>query len=190
MLDKAGNLYGTTQQGGAYGFGTVFQLTPSGSAWTETTLHSFQRAIDGFQPTYSGVISDQSGDLYGTTDVGGPAGGGTVYELTPPGSGWTFNVLYSFGGLGGPAATLTMDTAGNLYDTTLEYGTYGYGSVFKLTPQLGGSWTLNSLHDFTGGSDGNEPLSSVAFDGSGNLYGTTWQGGSSNYGIIWMIVPE
>jgi uncharacterized repeat protein (TIGR03803 family) len=189
MFDKAGNLYSTTNQGGVYGFGTVFQLMLSGSVWTENTLHSFQRELDGFQPKYSGVISDQFGNLYGTTDDGGLGGGGTVYELTPQGGGWTFNVLYSFSGNGGPVATLAMDAAGNLYDTTLLYGAYGYGSVFKLAPQPGGSWTLSSLYDFTGGNDGSMPLSSVALDANGSLYGTAYGGGAYGYGVVWEITP-
>jgi uncharacterized repeat protein (TIGR03803 family) len=81
-----------------------------------------------------------------------------------------------------------MDAAGNLYGTTYWDGAYASGAVFKLTPSNGG-WTYTSLHDFTGGSDGADPISNVVFDANGNLYGTTSYGGAYNYGVVWEITP-
>ena len=198
VFDTAGNLYGTTYYGGAHNAGTVFQLTPSGSGWTENILYNFRNEEDGSFP-YSGLIIDQSGNLYGTTTDAGTGGGGTVFELSPSGGGWTFSVLYSLTGSsgeqGGPAWALVMDAEGNLYDTTQSDGANNLGSVFKLT-KTGGSWTYTSLHDFTGGSDGWFPISGVTLDANGNLYGTTYYGGDLNCGkngsgcgVVWKITP-
>ena len=197
VFDNAGNLYGTTYYGGAFNAGSVFQLTPSESGWIEKVIYSFLGNTDGRFP-YSGLIIDQSGNLYGTTTDAGSGYGGTVFELSPSGSGWTYSALYSLtGSLGdscGPAWALTMDAVGNLYDTTECDGANQAGNVFKLT-NTGGSWTYTSLHDFTGGSDGLWPISGVTFDTSGNLYGTTYYGGDLNCGntygcgVVWEITP-
>lgn len=190
-FDNAGNLYGTTLDGGTIDAGSVFQLTPSAGGWTESVIYSFTGGSDGRFP-YSGLIVDQAGNLYGTTTDGGAGGGGTIFELSPSGGGWTFSVLYSlsgnFGQSCGPAWALTMDAAGNLYNTTECGGAHNFGNVFKLT-KTGGSWTYTSLYDFTGGNDGYFPLSGVTLDTSGNLYGTTYYGGSNNYGVAWEITP-
>jgi|ERR1700688_3633905 len=187
ISDAAGNLYGTAGVGGAFGFGTVFELTGSGSSRTEQTLYSFQDASDGAIPN-GGLIFDASGNLYGTTSSGGSGGGGTVFKLTPSAGSFTFSLLFSFTGRGGPGASLTMDAAGNLYGTTTNDGAFGQGSVFKLTPS-GGSYTLTSLHDFTGGTDGGAPFSNVIFDAVGNLYGTASQGGANSAGVVFEITP-
>ncbi len=191
VFDNAGNLYGTTYYGGAFNAGSAFQLMPSGAGWIETVIYSFQGGSDGRFP-YSGLISDQSGNLYGTTTDAGSGYGGTVFELSPSGGSWTYSVLYSLtGALGessGPAWALVMDAAGNLYDTTQGGGAYNAGAVFKLT-NTGSGWTYTSLHDFTGGSDGSWPISGVTFDTNGNLYGTTYYGGSDNAGVVWEITP-
>ena len=199
ILDQAGNLYGTTWQGGVSGCafgtgcGTVYQLTPSGSGWKENTLYSFQSATDGGNPP-AGLIFDPSGNLYGATWTDGPGGGGTVFELSPADGSWTFTSLYALNGTGGPAGSLVMDGAGSLYGTTDSDGAHGVGSVFKLTPSNGG-WIYTSLYDFTGGSDGYFPLCRVVFDTSGNLYGTTYAGGNNNdcggygCGVVWEITP-
>ncbi len=191
IFDNAGNLYGTTALGGSSNYGTVFQLTPSGSGWTEKVIYSFQDGSDGGYP-YAGLIFDQSGNLYGATTDGGTGGGGTVFELSPSGGGWTYSVLYSIPGpLGyqcGPAWALVMDERGNLYDTTQCDGANTLGGVFKLT-KAGASWTYTSLHDFAGGDDGGYPASSVVLDKSGNLYGTTNYGGTKGQGVVWKITP-
>ena len=145
IFDAAGNLYGTTSEGGAYSWGTVFELTPAGGGnWTETVLHSFGNGTDGASP-YAGLIFDAAGNLYGTAWQGGTYFYGTVFELTPTaGGGWTETVLHSFGnGADGyyPYSGLIFDAAGNLYGTTGGGGTYSCnrglyhcGTVFELTP--------------------------------------------------------
>jgi uncharacterized repeat protein (TIGR03803 family) len=200
-LDQAGNLYGTTSAGGAFGGGTVYELSPSGSGWTKRILHSFQLSqTDGASP-FAGLIFDQSGNLYGATQYGGSGGGGTVFELSPSGGNWTFTTLYSFSGSGGgrakgPVADLVMDSAGNLYGSTAGDGVYRFGSAFKLTHGTGG-WTYTSLHDFTNGLDGGSLRSNLVFDSAGNLYGTASTGGTGNpvscvgsCGVVWQITPH
>lgn len=190
ILDSGGNLYGTTHDGGQYGYGIVYKLSPSNGNWTESVLYSFQNGSDGGNP-YSGLILD-SGNLYGATSSD-TSGGGTVFELSPSGGGWTLTTLYSFvgspmGGFGcGPVGSIVM-SAGSIYGTTLCDGVFQYGNVFKLTPS-NGSWIYTDLHDFTGGSDGGSSYSNVEFDGSGNLYGTTYSGGSHGDGVVWQIMP-
>ncbi len=186
LFDRSGNLYGTTYWGGA-DWGTVYELTPSGSGWTEQLLYSFQNGNDGVWPI-GGLLLSPSGNLFGTTSTGGANGGGTVFELQPSQGSWIYTLLYSFTGSGGPQASLTMDAAGSLYGTTYYDGAYGWGSVFKLTPSNGG-WTYTSLHDFTGGNDGSRPVSDVIFDGQGNLYGTASLDGANRQGVVWEITP-
>ncbi len=192
VFDSAGNLYGTTYYGGAYGYGTVFELLPgAGGTWTEKILHSFNyNGTDGLYVS-AGVILDDAGNIYGTTNQGGSAtcsgadGCGTVFELMPTtGGGWKEKILHNFtgGATDGwfPYAGLIFDVAGNLYGTTGGGGTYNYGTVFELAHTAGGSWTERVLHNFDkNGSDGIDPLASLIIDAAGNLYGTTLEGGSS-----------
>jgi uncharacterized repeat protein (TIGR03803 family) len=187
--DSSGNFYGTTSFAGAQGYGTIFELAQTSGTWTLNTLYTFQYASDGGQ-SYAGLISDSSGNLYGTTSTGGPNNAGTVFELKRSGGSWVFNVVYAFSGTfsDGPRASLIMDSGGNLYGTTFRAGAFGAGSVFKLT-KTGNSWTYSSLHDFTGGSDGAYLYSSLALDSAGNLYGTTYLGGTDGQGVIFEITP-
>src|SRR5689334_17801488 len=135
-FDSAGNIYGTTSGGGAYGYGTVFELSPNGNgSWTETVLHSFMlNDPDGSEPS-GGLVIDSAGDLYGTTPLGGANGRGAVFELSPGVSGWTETVLYSFCSQldcadgGSPSSSLFMDKKGNLFGTG--------GLVFELSPASG-----------------------------------------------------
>lgn len=187
-VDAYGNLYGTTSFGGANGGGVVYKLSRSASKWTETVLYTFQGLSDGQNPV-GGVVLDPAGNLYGTTFDGGINGGGTVYQLSPSGGGWTFTTLYSFsGGYGGPYNKLTLDSKGNIYGFTNGDGANGLGSVFKLTSANGG-WTFTDLYDFIGGSDGASPYGSVAVDSDGNVFGTAAVGGSQNQGIVFEITP-
>jgi len=187
LFDASGNLYGTTLAGGSDSFGTVFQLTPSGSGWTENILYNFQNQLDGDGPD-AGLVLDGAGNLYGTTNMGGTGHGGTVFELTPSNGNWTFAVLCDLAGTQGSMSNLYLDAAGNVYGTTVQDGAYLLGSGFKLTPSQG-SWTYTSLHDFTGGDDGELPASSLVFDSSGNIYGTASYGGANGYGVVLEITP-
>jgi len=203
ILDQEGNLYGTTAGvATGDGNGNVFELTPSGSGyWNETVLYSFQGGSDGKFPM-AGVIFDPEGNLYGASASGGANDRGTIFELTPSNGGWNFNLLYSPSGSGpvgfGVTSSLIMDATGNLYGSLITGGAYGFGSVFKLTPSNGG-WSYTSLHDFTGDLDGATPYGSPVMDSSGNLYGTTFAGGTSGTnctvqieyqcGVVFEITP-
>lgn len=192
-FDSQGNLYGTTYTGGqgtciegGGGCGVVFELTPSGKTWQETVLYSFVpgQQLKGGSPS-AGVVFDKAGNLYGTTSVGN----GTVYELSPANNGWQYQEIHQFTGGSSdgalPQDNLIIDSAGNLYGTATTGGSRscyqgtGCGIVFELTPSNGG-WTETVLHAFSGGTDGAYPYAGLMFDKSGNLYGTTWQGGGSN----------
>lgn len=181
-IDSAGNLYGTTDYGGSSGFGAAFKLTPSGGSWSETILHVFQGGNDGTYPG-GGLLLDSYGNLFGTTSAGGgAANGGTVYELSPSGGGWTEKVIHRFaGGSDGvnPAAvTLIEDPQGRLYGTTQWGGTYNMGVVFALSCCRDGFWNEQILHNLGGGSDGNIPWSGLTWGLDYNtLYGTTPGGG-------------
>jgi uncharacterized repeat protein (TIGR03803 family) len=193
IMDSAQNLYGAVTWPG-----TFYELTNGNGSWTPSIL--YQLSLNDTPAPMGGLLLDGQGNLYGTTSTAGSAGGGTVIELTRSGNSWAYTTLYSFPGNGqlyvGPQAALTMDSAGNLYGTTYADGAYGYGSVFKLSPS-NGSWTYTSLHDFTGGSDGGYPYSTVQFDSSGNMYGSASIGGTSvgncyqglGCGVIWEITP-
>ena len=189
VRDSSGNLYGVFSGGGPDQYGAIYKLTHSGSGWVESTVHAFTfHGNDGAAPQ-GGLVTDRSGNIYGST-VHNPTGGGVVFELSPSGGGWSYDVLYGLtGGIGlGPYDKLVMDSAGNLYGTTFGDGRYGRGSVFKLTSSFGG-WTYETLHDFTGGTDGSNPMSSLVLDSEGNLYGTASAGGSSGNGVVFQIRP-
>jgi uncharacterized repeat protein (TIGR03803 family) len=208
IFDAAGNLYGTTVDGGVFGLGMVFELSPppaGQNSWTETVLHSFQGgASDGAMPT-SGLIWDHSGNLYGVSWVGGhaargncPQGCGAVYELSPPAasaSPWTVTVLHSFNVVNGanPFGNLVFDAKGYLYGTTLHGGESNFGVAYKLAPS---TRTFIVLHVFSG-ADGAQPNGGMTFHGRGVLYGTTGAGGGSSgvgcgnvgCGTVFQLVP-
>jgi uncharacterized repeat protein (TIGR03803 family) len=191
-FDKAGNLYGTTNQGSSFGGGTVFELKRGAKGtWTENVLYSFGNSgTDGIFP-YSGVVFDHMGNLYGTASAGGSNGFGTVFELIPSSKGqWTEKILYNFSGNDGasPFGAVIFDKAGNLYSTTSAggksgagCGNVGCGTVFELTPGKDGQWTEKVLYLFNGQPDGSGPFAGPIFDKAGNLYGTTNLGGSCSY---------
>ena len=186
-FDSAGNLYGTTSAGGAYGFGTVFQLVP-GASWTENILYNFQNANDGAVP-YAGLISDKKGNFYGAATEGGSNGGGTIFELTPVNGNWTFTVLYSLPGWGisGTFRNVVLDSSGNLYGTTHCDGDYNSGTVYELTPS-GDSWTYTLLYTFTGSTDGLYSVSDLVLSQK-KLYGTTLYGGANGNGVVYEVTP-
>jgi uncharacterized repeat protein (TIGR03803 family) len=201
VLDSDGNLYGTTVAGGdlttcnGLGCGTVFELTPNeGGSWTETVLHKFH-GTDGWYPDAS-MIFDAAGNLYGTTGGGGIHDSGTVFELMPKsGGGWTEKVLHSFDGKdGGDPNGLIFDSSGNLYGTCGEggHGMYPGGTIFELTPTTDGDWKENLLYSFRM-RDGYpyNPIGGVILDASGNLYGTTSEGGALHIGAgtVFELIP-
>jgi uncharacterized repeat protein (TIGR03803 family) len=188
-LDAAGNLWGTSDQGGIHGLGAVFKLTPSGSNWILKTVYAFKTA-DRTSYLLTGVTPD-AGILYGTTPFGGDRFKGDVFSLTPTGGGWNFSTVYSFtdGRDGtGPESALSIDKAGNLYGTTLSGGAHNLGTVYKLT-LANGVWTKTKLHSFTGGNDGDGPTGNLVLDSSGNLYGTAEYGGVGGAGVVFEITP-
>jgi uncharacterized repeat protein (TIGR03803 family) len=191
-FDASGKLYGTTSAGGSHGYGTVFQLTPSGSAWTETILHHFALGSDGGVP-YAGLVLGSGGKLYGATTEGGAGGqngGGTIFELTPvSGGGWTFSELYGLSGWGisGSYRNLLL-VNDKIYATTHCDGPDSAGTVYELT-QSGSAWTYNPLYNFTGGSDGLFSISNLVADKLGNLYGVTLDGGADGFGVAFKVTP-
>jgi uncharacterized repeat protein (TIGR03803 family) len=198
VFDTAGNLYGTTANGGGAN-GTVFQLVSpgsSGAAWTYNVLYTFQGGNNDGEVPFSGLIFDSAGNLYGTTFYGGPCNNGSVFELSPPaapGGAWIESVLHFFrfscnGRTGpdgaGPYGPLALiDKA--LYGTTWSGGgTTDSGIVFKLSPPIAGNttWREQSLYTFTGGPDGGHPSAGLAHASflRNNLYGTTQYGGNES----------
>jgi len=192
IFDQAGNIYGTTYNGGVHDEGCVYKLTPSGSGgYTESVIHSFGGGSDGYFP-FTGVILDSTGNLYGTTSTGGQSVYyGTVYQLVPSMGGYTENILYSFkGGSDGefPFGGLIFDRSGNLYGSTEDGGPGGGGTAFELTPVGNGKWSYTALYSFSGASyDG--PYASFVMDGAGNLYGTTWGSGANRLGNVFKLTP-
>ncbi len=196
VRDTRGNFYGVTAAGGTDRQGTVYEISPTpAGGWIETVLHAFAaNGTDGYSPG-SGLTLDAAGNLYGTTIFGGTHVYGTVFELSPTQSGsWTETILYNFtGGNDGGLpqyGSLVFDAKGNLYGTTQNAGTLGYGVAFELSPSPNGGWTETVLHDFAeNATDGGYPMA-VVFDKNGNLYGTAAQGGGLGRGVIFELSPS
>ena len=245
VRDSAGNIYGTTFDGGdlttcdGVGCGIVFKLNKEGK---ETILHTFGKGKDGGEPA-SGLIEDAHGNLYGTTQIGGTNNGGTLFRITKAGA---YSILHNFDfpgmGVDGaePIAPMTQDLSGNLYGTTLAGGQNDCGTIFKLdtnkketvffsfpcgsggdgpygqllvdsagnvygTTKVGGnsgcfdgggcgvvfkvdsSGTETVLYAFSGGSDGRYPFAGLVRDASGDLYGTTINGGDAGLGVVFKL---
>ena len=181
IRDASGNLYGVTDEGGAFGLGTVFKLDTAGK---ETLLYSFRGAPDGKNPLYESLVMDATGNLYGSTYGGGTSNQGTVFKVNA--TTGAEEVLYSFangndGGL--PYSGLVLDAKGNLYGTTSQGGGAGAGTVFKLDPT--GKETL--LYKFKGGKDGIFPMGGLVRDAKGNLWGTTLYGGVNGCGTVFKV---
>lgn len=191
VFDSSGNIYGTTAAGGASQDGTVYELTPSDGSWTESVLRSFTGGSDGGNPT-GGVLFDASGNVYGTTQLGGSHSYGSVFQLVRAGSGWSLSTLYSFQGTSdgaNPDGALIFDAAGNLYGTTISNGVSNGGTVFALTPQLNGTWVMTVLYALTGQSGGGSQAS-LTLNASGDLYGTTYKDGAYRYGSVLTLTPS
>jgi uncharacterized repeat protein (TIGR03803 family) len=190
-LDSIGNAFGVTYMGGdgascQYGCGTVYEFSPSGSGWTENILYAFMNG-SGIYP--SGVLLDVSGNLYGSTGFtqNGGSSGGVVFELSPSGGSWIYAELLELASNAGAVNGLAVDNSGNLYGTTSGDDISNYGSVFKLTHTSRG-WSYSLLHEFTGGTDGNNPIAPVVIDAEGNVYGVTSMGGTYGYGLVFEIM--
>jgi len=206
IFDAAGNLYGTTGFS-PVGTGEVFELSPSsGGTWTETTLYSSD--LEPVNHPNGSPIFDAQGNLYAVSSSGGSADLGTVFELSPSPTGWTLTVLYSFQGGAdgyGPSGSLIFDSKGNLYGTTWYGGggtgaecyfySGGCGTVFELSPSSTG-WTEKVLYAFSGTSDGAFPNNGLLMDKTGNLYGSTYNGGnttacySQGCGTVFRLTPS
>ena len=205
-----GVFYGATYSGGiqdceGFGCGQVFSLRPPATfcpnpfcAWTQTILYQFNPVNvprDGYFPN-GGIVFDSTGNLYGTTSMGGVSNQGTVYQLTRSGGGWTEDAIYDFGGGtdgGSPNAGMVVDQSGNLYGTTFGGGDptclfseEACGVVFELSPTSSG-WMETVLHTFRNFSDGAQPLGGLVADHNGNLYGTTSLGGNFGGGAIFEL---
>jgi uncharacterized repeat protein (TIGR03803 family) len=179
--DSAGNLYGTTAEGGV-AYGLVYQLSAAGD---ETVLLSFPGAPDGYSPE-SGVILDAHGNLFGTTVTGGTIAEGTVYEVSASGGD---KVLHTFqGGSDGiyPYGGVVRDAAGNLYGTTYSGGAGNQGVVYQVSK----AGEESVLYTFSGLADGGNPYSGVTLGSAGNLYGTTYFGGGSHAGVVYRVAPS
>jgi len=190
ILDSAGNLYGTTQGGGANGEGAAFELSPSLTGpWTETVIYSFASA-PGPQLTMDGA-----GTLYGTTSEFGSENAGFVFELTPSAGSWSEQVIYNFcseahcaGGFG--SSGVVIDPAGNLYGTTAGGAAYAEGAAYELSPPAAGGsiWTHTVLHAFGNGTDGAQPTGTLLYN-TGELFGATLYGGKYGFGTVFQITP-
>lgn len=188
-VDASGALYGTSQGGGTYGYGTVFKLSSSNGVWTDTVLFNF--TLDyGSDPSPVGVVLDASGNLYGSTTYGGPYGVGTIYKLTPTTGFWNRTILHTFAGTDGayPYGELAIDKSGALYGTSDSGGTFGYGNVYKLS-STNGKWNQTILHEFTKSTDGANPFAGVTLDQQGNLFGVAEDGGAYGLGVVFEITP-
>lgn len=186
LVDKQGNVFGVTQNGGGDNWGSVFELTPNGSGWTETILHTFTGAPDDGGAPYSELVSDDAGNLYGTATACQSGCWGTVFELSPSDSGWTYKVLYAFtGGADGgqPTAGLLRDKEGNLYGAAESAGPQGGGAIFELSPS-GGHWTYSVLAAMSGTGG---PVAALSMDRTGNLYGTNFFDGADGYGSVFKL---
>jgi uncharacterized repeat protein (TIGR03803 family) len=185
-----GVLYGVTEQGGTAGVGTVFSLTPSSTGWRESVLYSFQSGTDGSSP-FGGVTVGPSGQLYGTTLLGGANGEGTLFGLTLDSGKWSEQILYSFGSFTGdaltPAGPLAINASGNLFGATSFGGANGKGTIFELT-QNGGSWQDNIIYSFATTNDGLNGVTAVTLDRADNIYGVG-PGGAKREGMVYEIVP-
>lgn len=181
-----GNFYGTAEQGGANGDGTIFEITPAGVL---TPLHQFAGQKDGANP-FAALVQGTDGNFYGTTFAGGASGNGTVFQMTPSGA---YTNLYSFKGKtdgSAPYAPLVQGVGGAFYGTTYGGGNtalndgYGYGAIFSITT----NGVVTPLYAFTDGSDGEDPYSALVQGIDGNFYGTAIHG-TTGYGAIFQITP-
>ncbi len=183
ILDRLGNLYGSTYLGGAYGSGSVYRLSPTGSSWSYSTLYSLRGLSDAAGPAF-GTLAIHNGALFGSSEGGGYLG--TAFKVGPCKSTCAETVLHSFGhGTDGeePVGGVVVDTEGNVYGTTLLGGTYGNGTVYEIKP----SGVESVIYSFVGGSDAVNPAAAVTLDSQGNIYGTAPAGGAYGNGAVYKL---
>lgn len=186
-FDSSGNLYGTAQIGPTHpDSGAVFELTPTESGeWTESLPFIGSSSAYGVEPIWVTVAPSEN--LYVATLYGGVHQGGVVFQLAPSADGWTPSMMYAFPS-GSQPCCLTLDASGNVYGATFAGGAYGAGTVFRLKKTSSGAWGLQTLHSFGSGSDGATPgFSAPVFDSAGNIYGTTFFGGSDGVGVVYKL---
>ena len=196
MMDAAGNLYGAAPTGGASGQGVIYRLSRTKKGWADKVLHSFTNANgDGSGLYWIDLISDTSGNIYGATSFGGTNGTGMVWELvfSATKKSYSERILYEFGASGSgdgnnPYGGLAMDSAGNLYGTTLYGGTSNIGTSYKLTKD-GTTWKETILHTFAGANDGAQSTGNPYIDAKGRVWGMTETGGTSDLGVVYRITP-
>jgi hypothetical protein len=204
IWDGKGNMFGTTAEGGIYkspcwwsgGCGVIYEMLPNGGgSWTYQVLHRFASFKKDGQTPKAGLVMDDSGNFYGTTELGGVHNNGIVFKLRHSSGGWRLQVLYDFPDCNVgcvPSGTLALDKRGNLYGTgsggLANCGGYDCGVVFKLSPPKRGRWNYRVLHKFTG-TDGGFPGYGVILDGKGHLFGVTSQFGKYGFGTAFEIIP-
>jgi uncharacterized repeat protein (TIGR03803 family) len=193
IRDAAGNLYGTTSEGGSTcagsGCGTVFELSPSQGGWTETVLYSFLFDDPNGDYPDAGLTMGSAGHIYGATTTNGTAGGGTIFELASNGASWTFSTIYDLVGTfgGGPVGALTLDASGDLYGAARYDGANNVGSIFKLTPS-NGSWAYTDIYDFSPPNESGWLYDGLVLGPQGTIFGTSYHGGTFNYGEVFEIM--
>jgi uncharacterized repeat protein (TIGR03803 family) len=196
-LGRDGSLYGTAVTGGSGscegGCGVVYKLTNSGGTWTRTVIHAFTGGHDGSGPG-ARVTVDRDGNVYGMTPTGGTYGLGTIFRIYHgPRGGWNFRVIHTFtggadGGSGSAGRMIVHN--GYLFGAATTGGAHGSGVVFKLTPREVGEWDFRTIYSFQGQPDGSFPYGALLFDRSGNIYGTTYYGGTNNIGAVYELSPR
>jgi uncharacterized repeat protein (TIGR03803 family) len=201
IFDKQGNLYGTASAGGANLAGTVFELQPTSTGFTETTVYTFGGGNYGLASPGGTLVQDADGNFYGEAQDGGTHYGGGIFKLEPSASGFTERPLYAFCALANCADGATpygglFLQRGRLYGMANSGGDrncYGEdafcGLVFELTPTASGLWQESVLHTFTGGADGAVPFDGPVLDDLGDLYGTTYFGGAYGVGNVFRLAP-
>ena len=196
-LDRDDNLYGTAVTGGSGscegGCGVIYKLTNIKGTWTQKVIHAFTGGDDGSGPG-SRVTVDRAGRIYGMTPTGGANGLGTIYKIGPLSSGAsTFKVIHAFtggaDGSSGSAGRMILRD-GHLYGAATTGGSNGSGVVFELTPRALGGWDFRTIYTFQGQPDGSFPYGALLFDGSGNIYGTTYYGGANGIGAVYKLSPQ
>jgi hypothetical protein len=182
-----------TPEGGSANGGIVYELVlGSTGAYTERIVHSFANPDNQVANSSQPLTFDSAGNLYGVAMFGGKNDDGLAFELTPQTGGtWTYKVLWSFGGVSGtyPKSNLLFDSAGNIYGTT-NSGDNGFGTLYELSPTTKGSWTEKTLIAFDTFGYAEYPQGNIAFDGAGNIYGSSFNGGPSNLGAVWEASPN